>query len=455
MVQGSRRRRVVGFLFENSMFLIVGALGALLWANTSPESYESFIHFELGQLVGAEAQHGDDHMHHGESHSGADHDHDDADSKDEHDEAGDSGSHEGGHPFTIHVLINDLLMALFFAIAAMEVWESFLPNGALSNPRKAMTPLLATLGGIVGPVAFYLGGAILIGQSGWFGQEGHLGRGWAIPCATDIAFSYLVARIIFGAGHPAIAFLLLLAIADDAAGLVILAIAYPQQPIEPLWFLLTGAGMLVAWAFRRSRVISFWPYLLIAGSMSWVSFYFAGVHAALGLVPIIPMMPHGHTDAGIFARTELHRKDTLNEFASWWKNPVEIILGLFGLVNAGVVLGNSGSATGLVLLGLLVGKPLGIALFTLLAEKVFRLEIPAGMGYRHVIVLGAVAGIGFTVALFMAEAAYPASSFSPELRDAVKMGALASFFAGALAIGLARMLGVKPLREEETVSTEG
>ncbi len=79
-----------------------------------------------------------------------------------------------------------------------------------------------------------------------------------------------------------IAFLLLLAIADDAAGLVILAIAYPQQPIEPLWFLLTGAGMLVAWAFRRSRVISFWPYLLIAGSMSWVSFYFAGVHAALG-----------------------------------------------------------------------------------------------------------------------------------------------------------------------------
>jgi NhaA family Na+:H+ antiporter len=117
-------------------------------------------------------------------------------------------------------------------------------------------------------------------------------------------------------------------------------------------------------------------------------------------------------------------------------------------------LGNSGSATGLVLLGLLVGKPLGIALFTLLAEKVFRLEIPAGMGYRHVIVLGAVAGIGFTVALFMAEAAYPASSFSPELRDAVKMGALASFFAGGLAIGLARILGVKPLREEETVSTE-
>ena len=242
-----------------------------------------------------------------------------------------------------------------------------------------------------------------------------MGRGWAVPCATDIAFSYLVARLIFGNGHPAIAFLLLLAIADDAAGLVILAIAYPQNPLEPMWFLLTLAAMATALSFRKLRLQSFWWYLLIPGVMSWFSFYFAGIHAALGLVPIIPCLPHAHTDLGIFAREELHRSDTLNEFEHWWKHPVEIILGLFGFCNAGVAFGNVGSATVLVLVGLIVGKPLGITLFTWIAEKVFRLEVPAGMSYRHVVTLGAVAGIGFTVALFVSEAAFPAGKFPDEL----------------------------------------
>ena len=149
---------------------------------------------------------------------------------------------------------------------------------------------------------------------------------------------------------------------------------------------------------------------------------------------------------GIFAREELHRSDTLNEFEHWWKNPVEMILGLFGFCNAGVALGNVGSATVLVLVGLIVGKPLGITLFTWIAEKVFSLEVPAGMSYRHIVTLGAVAGIGFTVALFVSEAAFPAGKFPDELRDAVKMGALASFFAAVVAFIVARVVGVRPQR---------
>lgn len=445
---GKKKSPVVAFLFGNSMFLIAGALGALIWANASPESYKNFVNFNLGQMVRGEPQQTHDAA--TESHSSAESSHNShADDPPAHGQAGEApsghgDSSHGGHPFTIHVLVNDVLMALFFAIAGKEVWESFLPGGALSNPRKAMTPLLATFGGIVGPALLYLGGAIAIGQSGWFGQEGHLGRGWAIPCATDIAFSYLVARLIFGVGHPAIAFLLLLAIADDAAGLVILAVAYPQQPLEPIWFLLTAAAMATAYVLQRCRVMNFWVYLLVPGVMSWVSFYFAGIHAALGLVPIIPLMPHAYTDLGIFARTELQRHDTLNEFEHWWKNPVELILGLFGLTNAGVVLGNTGSATVLVLLGLVVGKPLGITFFTWVSQRFFKLEIPAGMNYRHIVTLGAVAGIGFTVALFMSEAAYPAAAYPDALRDAVKMGALASFFAGAVAFIVAKLLGVKP-----------
>ena len=119
---------------------------------------------------------------------------------------------------TLHYLINDVLMALFFAIAGKEVWEAVaLKSGSLRG-KKAMTPLIATAGGIIGPAGVYLLGAYMVGKLAI------LSNGWAIPIATDIAFSYLVGRIIFGAKHPAVGFLLLLAIADDAAGLVILAV---------------------------------------------------------------------------------------------------------------------------------------------------------------------------------------------------------------------------------------
>lgn len=408
--------RPLRLVFENSIFLIAGALTALIWANTDRESYDQFIGIDLAALWG-------DH----------------AEPAVTHDAASGEEAHAGGshHAMTLQVFVNDVLMALFFAIAGMEVWESLLPGGALSNPRKAATPLLATLGGIVGPAGLYL-------LAAGFSSDGDLTRGWAIPCATDIAFSYLFARWIFGSGHPAIAFLLLLAIADDAAGLIILAVFYPQGEIQPQWFLLTLLAVGICFMFRQRRVQSFWWYLLIPGVMSWWSFHSAGIHAALGLVPIIPCMPHAHTDLGIFARSELHRNDTLNEFAQWWKNPIEIILGLFGLVNAGVAFSGVGTGTWLVLFGLLVGKPLGITVFTWLAEKAFKLEVPAGMSYRHILTLGMIAGIGFTVALFVSEAAFPAAQYSAELRDAVKMGALASFGAAGLAFAIARLLGIRP-----------
>lgn len=471
----------VAFLFENSLFLVFGAVAALVWANVDQHSYHNFVHFDLKQVIadrhGADShghaepsasdEHADDERA-GETNGDDEGSHDADDSHDgEHAAGADAGEHDsGGHGnasgglrwphLTVHFLINDILMALFFAIAGKEVWESMLPGGALSNPRKAATPLLATLGGVVGPAALYLAGALAVGQTGWFGQPGNLGRGWAIPCATDIAFSYLVARMIFGQGHPAIAFLLLLAIADDAAGLVILAIAYPQGAMQPAWFLLTAAAVALCFVFRKMRIQSFWAYLLIPGVMSWFSFQFAGVHAALGLVPIIPVLPHAHTDLGIFARKELDRHDTLNEFEHWWKNPVEIILGLFGLANAGVTFSSVGAGTLLVLFGLVVGKPLGITLLTWIAQKILRLEIPAGMGYRHIVTLGMVAGIGFTVALFVSEAAYPSSNAAYEgVRDAVKMGALASFGAGVLAIALGRALGIRPTGAEEESQLEG
>ena len=390
----AKRARPLRFLFENSLFLVGGAAVGLLWANLAGDSYTRFVQLDI--LNGLSLKH----------------------------------------------FVNDVLMALFFALAAKEVWEAVLPGGALSNPRKAATPLLATLGGMAGPAAVYILGVY------FFAPESDLMRGWAVPCATDIAFSYMVARLIFGPRHVAIPFLLLVAIADDALGLIILATVYPQGEPQLLWLLLSAAAVVLGLLFRRLRLQSFWWYLLGPGVLSWFGFHHAHLHAALGLLPIIPTMPHAHTDLGLFVRQELGRKDTLSAFEHWWKNPVELILGLFGLTNAGVAFGSIGVGTYLVLAALVVGKPLGITLFTLLGEKVFKLEKPEGMNYRHVVSLGMIAGLGFTVALFMSTAAFPEGEYPPELLDSVKMGALLSFGVAFSSYVISRLIGVKRQRDE-------
>jgi NhaA family Na+:H+ antiporter len=379
----------IDFLLRNSLFLIAGTVVGLLWANVDHHSYEQIAHGNL------------------------------------------------------HFVVNEILMCFFFGIAAKEIWEALLPGGALSSPRKAGTPLLATLGGVVGPALLYVGGTI------WFDAP-DLRRGWAIPCATDIAFSYLVARFVFGARHPAIPFLLLLAIADDAIGLVILAVFYPTGTVNlPLFFgCVVGAILLNSVGLRRLGVRSFWPYLLIAGPLSWYGFHAGGIEPALALVPIIPTLPHQARDVGLFAEESLPEaerpKDALNQFEHWWKNPVELILMLFGFANAGVALQSVGLATGLVSVGLLVGKPVGITLLTLVAVKLLRLEMPAGMGYRDVVTLGFMAGIGFTVALFVSTVAFPAGG---AMLDSAKMGALLSFSAALLAMICAKLLGIRKMAD--------
>ena len=450
----TKKPAAVAFLFDNSIFLIAGAVVALLWANLAPKGYHDFVHLDLLGGSHAEESHDESGAGGGETTQEGDEQDGDNDSAEEGsegvDEAADDHGGGGHHGFTIHFLVNDILMAFFFAIAGKEVWEALLPGGPLSNPRKAATPLLATLGGIVGPAGVYIAGCMMTNTMDSYGD------GWAIPCATDIAFSYLVARILFGPGHPAIAFLLLLAIADDAAGLIILAIFYPSGDLALEWLLLSALGVAIGFAMRKMKLHSFWWYLVVPGTLSWIGFLKSGIHPALGLVPIIPSLPHAATDLGLFAKNELNRDDTLNEFEHFLKDPVEIFLGLFGLVNAGVAFSSVGTGTYLVLAGLLIGKPVGITMMTWIAEKVFGLEVPRGMSYAHVVTLGMIAGIGFTVALFVSTAAFPPSKAPAEVLDSVKMGALGSFGAALLSFFIAKALGVKPtgaLEEESDGET--
>ena len=411
--------RVWNYVSNYSLLLIGGAALALAWANVAPDSYHAFVDYPLAQnfLIG-------------------------------------QAEYEGGtlsRTLTVHFLINDVLMALFFAIAAKEVWEAIILEEGSLRGRKAMTPLIATAGGMLGPILVYLGLAVFLGILP------DVGRGWAIPTATDIAFSYLVGRVVFGAGHPAIRFLLLLAIADDAAGLVILAIFYPTGELAPQWLLLSlGAAItvfvLANWLPRRldrgdqlrrhstwvRQRLSFWPYL-VAGLISWFAFQEAGIHPALGLLPIVPTIPHADRAFGIFAEAEAYLTDLLNWIEHRLKMPVQIILFFFGLANAGVEFSAIGAPTWLVMAGLLVGKPLGIFALGWFAARVLRLGLPDGMNLADVFVLGCVSAIGFTVALFVASVAFPAGA----IQDAAKMGALFSFGASAVAIVAGRLARVQ------------
>jgi len=192
-----------------------------------------------------------------------------------------------------------------------------------------------------------------------------------------------------------------------------------------------------AWWLNRRGTKSFWPYVLVGGGLSWTALFFGGVHPALALVPIIPFMPHENRDLGLFDRREHELTDTLNRFGRAWKVPVQFILLLFGLVNAGVTFSSVGMGSWFVLSSLVIGKPLGIVATTFLAVRM-GLRAPGGLSYLDTLVLGVAAGIGFTVALFFATAAFPPGA----ILDEVKMGALLSFLAAPLAIGIARIVRV-------------
>jgi NhaA family Na+:H+ antiporter len=371
---------VLDFAKENSLLMVAGAAIALVWANLDSAGYAAAVD-------------------------------------------------------PLHFIVNDIGMVFFFGLAMKEIVEATAPGGALHSPRRASVPVIAAIGGMAGPAAVYVAAATAAGAP-------ELLRGWAIPCATDIAFSYLIARFVFGPDHAAVPFLLLLAIADDAFGLIILALFYPSGEVRPVLFLiLVGTACGVAWALRRRRVLSFWPYILGPGAMSWVGLYVGGLHPALALVPILPLVPHAARDPGLFVEPDRPGMDPLSRFEHWWELPVEVILFFFALVNAGVPARSIGVGTGVVLLAILAGKPLGIVL-SAKACTAAGLHLPPGLGAGDLLVVGVTAAIGFTVALFFATAAFPGG----RLLDETKLGALLSLAAAALAPAAAWALGVGRFR---------
>lgn len=375
----------INMLREFSVPLIGGIVVALVWANMFPDSY---THFDHDPLVG---------------------------------------------PFSFHFLTNDIFMVLFFGIAAAEISQSFLPGGDLYPLKKAINPLLATIGGIVGPVLVYFGLNMLVGDPA-------LNRGWGIPTATDIALAWLVARIVFGERHPAISFLLLLAIADDAIGLAIIAIFYPDpmQPAQPLWLLMTAGGMAVSYLLRLKSIQSYWPYILIGGTFSWVGLFQAHLHPALALVFIVPFLPHPQSEPLHIFEGDTKDTSPMARFEHEWKVVVDFGLFMFGLANAGVMLESVGTATWLVLGSLAIGKTVGIFFMGWLGHLI-GYPLPKRVGNKELVLVGLIAGIGLTVALFVAGEAFA----EPAIQGAAKMGALLSAGCAVIAIVAGRALKVR------------
>lgn len=451
-----------------SAFLLVGTVIALIWANTNYDAYHDFIDARLispdtlavweqagglkAMLAGLYEKIAYLLAHDPATHEGLK-------------RYAETHQVEAPHTFNLHFIVNDLFMVLFFGIAAKEVSESFLPGGALSSLSKASMPAVATLGGVLGPVGmFFLLNAV-------FAPEPNITQAWAVPTATDIAYCWLFAQIIFGRSHPAVTFLLVLAVLDDLIGMLIIATFYTSE-VHVQWLGLVALSIVLCEGMRRLGVKSFWPYALIGGPLCWFGLHNTGVHAALALVPVIPFMPHGGRDAGLFQGDEAHddhghgddegghghHDDTMNAFEHFFKPIVDVGLFTFGLANAGVVLSGAafgGAPTWIIFMSLLIGKTFGILLFAFVGVKV-GLSLPAPMKLPQVIVLGCVAGIGFTVALFVTTVAL--QSGSSELLEAyrqagtgdmLKLGALLSFTAGPLAFGISKLIKLERIDSPE------
>jgi NhaA family Na+:H+ antiporter len=325
--------------------------------------------------------------------------------------------------------VNDVGMAFVLGYLAQEVIEAALPGGVLHPWRRTIVPVIAGIGGSLGAIAVY---AAIIHA----GDEEVLARGWPIASAVDILFCLAIARSIFRRS-VAVTFLLLLAIASDVVGLTLISRPRLVADVHPAAAVLIVAAIGASVVLRRSGVRSFWPYLCLSGPLAWLGCYWAGLHPALALLPIVPFLPHSARDLDRIARPDRRVHSTASHFESVFEYPVQGVAFLFGLVNAGVLLRGFGTGTWAVLTASLVGRPAGILAAVGLAVAA-GLPLPRHIGWRELIVMALAASPSLAFGLFVAAAVFPDGPLLIE----TKMGAIATAAGVLLALAAARLLRV-------------
>jgi NhaA family Na+:H+ antiporter len=356
--------------------------------------------------------------------------------------------------------ISDGLMAIFFFVVGLEVKRE-LVLGELNELRRAVLPIAAAVGGMVVPAGIYI--ALQAGEPGQ--------RGWGIPMATDIAF-VVGCMAVLGPRIPRILRILLLslAIVDDIGAILVIAIGYTEE-IHTTALLLAFLGIGVVFVLGRLGVRSFTVYIVL-GTLVWLGFHESGVHATIAGVILGLMTPaRSYVSTGLFG--EMLQKAHEVVHGEHWQNakhrggkirnlqratretipPLEfledtlhpwtsfLIMPLFALCNAGVAIEFSDFANPVamaIMAGLVIGKPVGIVILTWLAVKMFTKKLPEGLNWGAITGGGFLAGIGFTMALFVAGLA-----LEGELLEAAKVGIIGGSAVAAV-IGVILLLWALP-----------
>lgn len=355
-------------------------------------------------------------------------------------------------------LVNDVLMVIFFFVVGMEIHRE-IDHGELSDRRRAALPAAAALGGMLVPAALYLAIA----------GDPATRSGWGVPMATDIAFALGILALLGKRVPDSLRMLLLaLAVIDDLGAILVIALFYTEG-VQWMGLVVAALGMLsivvLQWSGVRRRLPYFPPSFV-----TWAGIYMAGIHPTIAGVMIGMITPvrawfgregfieglrrelqrlqqdddadgppkqkkleHARREVDFAGREAVSPTDSLLETLHPWV--AFGIMPVFALANAGVALGGADTdaaslaVTGGVVAGLLLGKPLGVIGACWLALRFGVASLPAGLDYRHLAVLGIVAGIGFTMSLFIAMLAFTDAN----LLASAKLGVLVA--SGAAAIG--------------------
>ena len=344
----------------------------------------------------------------------------------------------------LHHWVNDGLMVIFFLVVGLEVKEE-LVHGRLRDPRTAAMPAIAALGGMVIPAALYL--LVNAGGPG--------ARGWGVPMATDIAFAVGVVTLL-GPRVPSSLklFLLTLAVVDDIGAIIVIGVFY-SAGLQPQFLGAALAIVVVIVILNRAGVVWLAPYVALGAGL-WLVTYASGVHATIAGVVLGLLTPARKLVPASLARewaNDLEDEPSPDELramtllARHSVSPAErvarvllpwssfLIVPIFALANAGVTIkadafegAGAAAVTGGIMLGLVLGKTLGIAGAAWLGTRMGLARLPEDTTWKMLLAIASVGGIGFTVSLFVAELAFEGGP----LQDAAKLGVLAASLVAAV-----------------------
>ena len=326
------------------------------------------------------------------------------------------GTEKFGLNLSILHWINDALMAIFFFIVTLEIKREFI-HGELSKPKQALLPIIGAVGGMAIPALIY----VIINF-----KTGYTLRGWAIPSATDIAFSIGVLSLL-GSRIPISlkVFLVALAIIDDLGAIIIIAFFYSSE-LQYSYLLLMMGAFLALILLNKLNVKKFAPYFFI-GLFLWYFTYESGIHSTISGVLLATTIPHRKHEKDYSLLLKLEH--ILSPYVAFG------IMPLFALANAGVVLDNISIDTMLspvplgIICGLFFGKQIGVFLFSYLSVKLKLAEMPSNSNWLKFYGVGILTGIGFTMSLFVGNLAFVDY---PNDMDGVKIGVLCGSFLSAV-----------------------